>query len=397
MDGIDRFDAAFFGISPARGGGDGPPAAILLELTWEALEDGAQVPERLAGSDCAVFVGISGTDYANSRIDDRGATSAYMMTGGTLSIAANRISYVFDLHGPSMAVDTACSSSLVALHQACESIWRGEASSALAGGIHILLTPYNFVGFSKAAMLSPTGRCRAFDASGDGYVRAEGGAVLYLKALSQARRDLDPIHAVIVGTAVNSDGRTNGLSMPSAEAQASLLRGAYSLTGISPEELVYVEAHGTGTAVGDPLEAAAIGNSLGKCRNGRALPIGSVKTNVGHLEPASGMAGLLKGVLALEHRAIPASLHFDTPNPNIPFEELNLLVVSEYTELPANGAPLVIGVNAFGFGGTNAHVVLREHPRRERKVKAPSKRTLVPLPALGSQPGGARGARGQVS
>ena len=378
LDDIDRFDAAFFGIAPREAAEMDPQQRLLLELTWEALEDGAQVPERLAGSDCSVHIGISSTDYANSRIDDPGSGDAYAMTGGTLSIAANRISYVFDLHGPSMAVDTACSSSLVALHQACQGIWRGESTLALAGGVNILMTPFSFIGFSKASMLSPTGRCRAFDAEGDGYVRAEGGAVVFLKSLARARRDGDPIHALILGSAVNSDGRTRGLSMPNPDAQERLLESAYADAGVDPRELAYVEAHGTGTAAGDPQEARAIGRVLARGRSaGNPLPIGSVKTNVGHLEPASGMAGLLKAVLSLRHRAIPASLHFRTPNPDIPFDDLNIRVTSEYSELSPDCAPAVLGVNSFGFGGTNAHVVLREHcPPAPRARSARGRRTL---------------------
>ena len=380
LDDIDRFDAAFFGISPREASEVDPQQRLLLELAWEALEDGAQVPERLAGSDCAVYVGISSTDYANSRIDDPGSGNAYAMTGGTLSIAANRISYVFDLHGPSMAVDTACSSSLVALHQACLGIWRGESATALVGGVNILMSPFNFIGFSKASMLSPSGRCRAFDAAADGYVRSEGGAVVFLKPLSQARRDGDPVHALILGSAVNSDGRTRGLSMPNADAQAELLASAYADAGVDLRDLAYVEAHGTGTAAGDPQEAGAIGTVLARGRGaGNPLPIGSVKTNLGHLEPASGMAGLLKTVLALKHRAIPASLHFRTPNPDIPFDELNLRVVSGYTELPEDAAPAVCGVNSFGFGGTNAHVVLKEHRAPAPRAKAADRRGPLPL------------------
>ena len=380
LDDIDRFDAAFFGISPREAAEMDPQQRLLLELTWEALEDGAQVPRRLAGSDCAVYIGISSTDYANSRIDDPGSGGAYAMTGGTLSIAANRISYVFDLHGPSMAVDTACSSSLVALHQACLGIWRGESASALAGGVNILMTPFNFIGFSKASMLSPTGRCRAFDAAGDGYVRGEGGAVVFLKPLAQARRDGDPIHALILGSAVNSDGRTRGLSMPNPDAQEALLASAYADAGVDPRELAYVEAHGTGTAAGDPQEARAIGRVLARGRSASdPLPIGSVKTNLGHLEPASGMAGLLKAVLTLRHRAIPASLHFRTPNPDIPFADLNIKVASEHAALPPNGAPAILGVNSFGFGGTNAHVVLKEHRAPAPRPGAGRRQGTMPL------------------
>ena len=388
LDDIDRFDAAFFGISPREAAEMDPQQRLLLELAWEALENGAQIPERLAGSDCAVYVGISSTDYANSRIDDPGSGGAYAMTGGTLSIAANRISYVFDLHGPSMAVDTACSSSLVALHQACLGIWRGESATALAGGVNILMTPFSFIGFSKASMLSPTGRCRAFDAAGDGYVRAEGGAVVFLKSLSRARRDGDPVHALILGSAVNSDGRTRGLSMPNPDAQEELLASAYADAGVDPKELVYVEAHGTGTAAGDPQEARAIGRVLARGRGaGDPLPIGSVKTNLGHLEPASGMAGLLKAVLVLRHRAVPASLHFRTPNPDIPFEELNIRVATEHAELPADGVPATLGVNSFGFGGTNAHIVLREYCATAPPVRRSRRGATFPLVLSARTPG----------
>ena len=366
LDDIDRFDAAFFGISPREASEVDPQQRLLLELTWEALEDGAQVPERLAGSDCAVYVGISSTDYANSRIDDPGSGNAHAMTGGTLSIAANRISYVFDLHGPSMAVDTACSSSLVALHQACLGIWRGESATALVGGVNILMSPFNFIGFSKASMLSPSGRCRAFDAAADGYVRSEGGAVVFLKPLSQARRDGDPVHALILGSAVNSDGRTRGLSMPNADAQAELLASAYADAGVDLRDLTYVEAHGTGTAAGDPQEAGAIGTVLARGRGaGNPLPIGSVKTNLGHLEPASGMAGLLKTVLALKHRAIPASLHFRTPEPRHPLRRVE----------PPGGVRVHRAGGRRGAGGVRRQLLrLRRHQRPRGAEGAPGAR-----------------------
>jgi acyl transferase domain-containing protein len=355
---IDKFDAGFFGISPREARRIDPQQRLLLELTWEALESAGIVPETLAGSQSGVFVGISLSDYAAMQRDEPNQVDPYVMSGSAISNAANRISYVFDLHGPSFAVDTACSSSLVAVHEACVSLWRGESSLAIAAGVNALLSPSAGVGFSKARMLSPTGRCRPFDAAGDGYVRSEGGAVVILQPLAQALAENNPVFAVIVGSGVNSDGRTKGLAMPNQTAQEALLRRVYRDAEIDPGEIAYIEAHGTGTSVGDPIECGALGNVLGVSRRlGDHCRIGSVKSNIGHLEPASGIAGLLKVVLALRHHAIPRTLHFMNPNPQIPFEELNLSVVSKYTELPLGR--LTMGVNSFGFGGTNAHVVLR--------------------------------------
>jgi acyl transferase domain-containing protein/NADPH:quinone reductase-like Zn-dependent oxidoreductase/acyl carrier protein len=354
---IDKFDAGFFGISPREARRIDPQQRLLLELAWEALESAGIVPQRIAGSRTGVFVGVSLSDYAALQRDEPNQVDPYVMSGSAISNAANRISYVFDLHGPSFAVDTACSSSLVAVHEACVSLSRGESSLAIAAGVNALLSPSAAVGFSKARMLSPTGRCRPFDAAGDGYVRSEGGAVAILQPLAEAIAENNPIYAVIVGSGVNSDGRTKGLAMPNQAAQEALLRQVYRDAGINPGEITYVEAHGTGTSVGDPIECAALGSVLGVSRApGDPCRIGSVKSNIGHLEPASGIAGLLKVVLALRHRAVPPTLHFMNPNPQIPFEELNLSVVSEYTELPPGR--LTMGVNSFGFGGTNAHVVL---------------------------------------
>jgi acyl transferase domain-containing protein/acyl carrier protein len=356
---IDKFDAAFFGISPREARRIDPQQRLLLELTWDALESAGIGPQRIAGSQTGVFVGISLSDYAALQRDEPNQVDPYVMSGSAISNAANRISYVFDLHGPSFAVDTACSSSLVAVHQACVSLRRGETSLAIVAGVNALLSPSAAVGFSKARMLSPTGRCRPFDAAGDGYVRSEGGAVAILQPLAEAIAENNPIHAVIVGSGVNSDGRTKGLAMPNQAAQEALLRQVYGDAGIDLREITYVEAHGTGTSVGDPIECAALGGVLGVSRApGDPCRIGSVKSNIGHLEPASGIAGLLKVVLAIRHRAVPRTLHFINPNPQIPFEELNLSVVSEYTELPPGR--LTMGVNSFGFGGTNAHVVLRD-------------------------------------
>lgn len=381
LDRIREFDAQFFGISPREAEQMDPQQRMLLELTWESLENAAVNPESLEGSDCAVYVGIASNDYVQRRMDDFSSADAYSMTGSTASIASNRISYIFDLNGPSISVDTACSSSLVALHQACNSIWKGESSQAIVGGVNMLLHPFGFVGFSKASMLSPTGRCKAFDASGDGYVRSEGCAVFYLKPLEQAEKDGDRIHAVIVNSGVNSDGRTNGITMPSINGQSALLKSVYDEAGIDVNEIDYIEAHGTGTAVGDPIETGAIGETLAKLRSHKhVLPIGSVKTNVGHMETASGMAGLIKAVLCLKHRAVPANLHFDTPNPNIDFDGLNIQVVDEHMEFPESEKPLIMGINSFGFGGTNAHVIIEEYREpRSRDVEVPEDIDLPPL------------------
>lgn len=371
---IDGFDAAFFGISPREAAWLDPQQRLLLELAWEAMENSGYPPSSLGGSQCAVYVGISGLDYGIRVLDDLSSMTPHFMTGNTLSMAANRLSYVFDLRGPSLAVDTACSSSMVALHHACNSLRLGEAQTALVGGVNLFLHPYPFIGFTKASMLSGKGRCRAFDASGDGYVRAEGGAMLLLKPLDMAIADGDDIQAVILATGTNADGsRKTGITIPSSEGQADVMRSVLRRSGISPHDVVYIEAHGTGTAVGDPIETAAIGAVYGSCRAaGQPLPIGSVKTNLGHLEPASGMAGLVKTVLALKNRAIPASLHLVTPNPNIDFAGLNLEVVTNYRRLEEpDHRPLVAGVNSTGFGGANAHVLLQEYrPRQDAARRA---------------------------
>ncbi|NIE66113.1 type I polyketide synthase [Burkholderia sp. Ax-1719] len=364
LDDVAGFDAAFFGISPREATQMDPQQRLLLELTWEAFEDAGVRPEALRGSDCAVYVGVASTDYGNRNMDDLSTVDPYSATGNTLSIASNRISWVYDLRGPSMSIDTACSSSLVALHQAVKALQTGDASMALAGGVNLLLHPYGFVGFSKASMLSPRGRCRAFDATGDGYVRAEGGAVVVLKTLERALADGDTIHAVIAGSGVNSDGFTQGgISVPGTPTQAALLREVYARAQIDPRTVDYLEAHGTGTAVGDPIETRALADVVGAGRDADSpLLIGSVKTNIGHLETGSGMAGLLKAVLCLKHRAVPRSLHFEKPNPNIDFAGGHLRVVERMTPIGAHGRDLVVGVNSFGFGGTNAHVVLTQAP-----------------------------------
>jgi acyl transferase domain-containing protein/NADPH:quinone reductase-like Zn-dependent oxidoreductase/NADP-dependent 3-hydroxy acid dehydrogenase YdfG/acyl carrier protein len=356
LDDVWGFDPTLFGISPREAEQTDPQQRLLLELTWEALENGGIRPSSIAGSEVGVFVGGSSTDYANSRYGDPAGTDSHFATGNALSILANRISYVFDLQGPSVTVDTACSSSLVALHQAVEALNAGRIDTAIVGGVNVLASPFSFISFSQASMLSPTGLCRAFSAKADGYVRAEGGAVVILRKAAQARVDRNPIHGTILASDVNSDGRTNGISLPSGDAQERLLERIYRRAGIDPQRLAFVEAHGTGTAVGDPTEAGAVGRILGQARSD-CLPIGSIKTNIGHLEPASGLAGMMKALLALNHGMLPRSLHFDEPNPRIDFDRLNLSVCVQSLPLP-DAAKQCAGINSFGFGGTNAHVVV---------------------------------------
>src|SRR5438477_2794037 len=342
IDGIDQFDPQFFGISPREAPCVDPQQRLLLETAWEAIEDAGLVLDLERGTDLGVFVGISHNDYQGiqSNAFDHSGITPHTATGSAHSIAANRISYCLNLHGPSVAMDTACSSALTAVHLACEHIWAGRGDAALAGGVTVMITPGGFIGFSQAAMLSPEGRCAAFDASASGFVRGEGAGMVLLKRLSQAIADGDPIQGVIVGTALNQDGHTNGISLPSAEAQARLVRDACRDAGVSPEKIGFVEAHGTGTAVGDPIEAHALAEALCADRPADApLAIGSVKTNLGHLETAAGVAGLVKAVLVLKHRQIPASLHFETPSTHIDFAKLKLRVPTALEPLPESDRP----------------------------------------------------------
>ncbi|MEU6918018.1 SDR family NAD(P)-dependent oxidoreductase [Streptomyces olindensis] len=361
LDDIASFDAAYFGISPKEAAHLDPQQRLLLEMAAEALDDAALPAEALAGSDTCVYVGVSDPAYGTvlSMLEDH--TSPHTMPGATLSIAANRLSYAFDLRGPSMAVDTACSSSLVALDRACRTLREGTSRVALAGGVNVLMNPFSFAGFSYAGMLSRRGRCAAFSAEADGFVRAEGGAVLVLKRLADAVADGDRIHAVLAGTGSNCDGRTTGMTLPSSQGQEALLRAVCEEAGIGPDDLVYFEAHGTGTPVGDPAEAQAVGRALGTRRGAGPLPIGSVKSNLGHLEPAAGMAGLLKAILVLRHRTAPASLHALPLNPAIDFDALGLAPTVTPVELPRT-ARAAVGVNSFGFGGANAHAVVVPPP-----------------------------------
>jgi acyl transferase domain-containing protein len=372
IDAIDQFDPQFFGISPREAPYVDPQQRLLLETAWEAIEDGGLVLDFEKGTNIGVFAGVSHTDYQAIQGSpwDRSEVSPHTATGSAHSIAANRISYSFNLHGPSMSVDTACSSALTAVHLACQSIRAGSCDAALAGGVTVMITPEGFIGFSQASMLSTDGKCKAFDASADGFVRGEGAGMVLLKTLSKAIEDGDRIHGVILGTAINQDGHTNGISLPSPDAQNLVVREACKDAGVDPLRVSYVEAHGTGTAVGDPIEANALAQALCENRPENApLIVGSIKANIGHLETAAGIAGLVKCVLMLKHREIPANLHFDTPNPNIDFKGLRLRVPKSLERFPDSRDPIIMGVNSFGFGGANAHAVLTEAPQAARTIE----------------------------
>ncbi|MEX2631549.1 MAG: amino acid adenylation domain-containing protein [Tistlia sp.] len=376
LDGVEQFDAGFFGIAPREADAMDPQQRLLLEVAWEALESAGLTRERLAGSATGVFVGISTFDYSRIQPPGPDAVDAYAGTGNALSIAANRLSYLLDLRGPSVAVDTACSSSLVALHLARQSLLSGECERAVVAGVNLLLAPELMVAFSAARMLSADGRCKAFDARADGYVRGEGCGVLVLERLEDARAAGDPVRALLCGSAVNQDGRSNGLTAPNGPAQVAVIRAALDSAGATPAALGYVEAHGTGTRLGDPIEALALAEAL-EGRVGASLPIGSVKSNIGHLEAAAGVAGVIKTVLALERGRLPASLNYSAPNPDIPFAEIGLRVLAEAEDWPEDRS--LAGVSGFGFGGTNAHVLLAPPPSRpaERPALAPAERLLV--------------------
>jgi acyl transferase domain-containing protein len=390
LEGVDRFDPRFFRISDREATYMDPQQRLLAEVAWEALEDAGQPPKRLAGTRTGVFIGISGNDYALGRLIGSGRDDAYVASGNALSIAANRVSYLFDFQGPSLAVDTACSSSLVAVHLACRSLANGESTLALAGGVNLLLSPAPTVNCSKAGFMSPDGRCHTFDVRANGYVRGEGVGLVVLKPLSRALADNDPIYAIIRGSAVNQDGRSNGLTSPNGQAQEAVLRAAYAQADINPAEVQYIEAHGTGTILGDPIEARALGTVLGPARPAdRPCALGSVKTNIGHLEAAAGVAGLIKVALALKHCQLPPSLHFREPNPYIPFAELPLRVqqtLAPWPDSPDGGGTAIAGVSSFGFGGTNAHVVLEGPPSRPLdQLPELDQPGLLPLSARSSQ------------
>jgi acyl transferase domain-containing protein/SAM-dependent methyltransferase/aryl carrier-like protein len=393
---VARFDARFFGISPREAASMDPQQRLLLEVAWEALEDAAVVPSRVERGAGGVFVGISNSDYAHlhTRSGDQTRIDTYEGTGNAFSFASGRLSYVLGWHGPSVSVDTACSSSLVAVHLAGQSLRAGECDVALAGGVNLILSPDSFIRACKNGMLAPDGRCKTFDAAADGYARGEGCGVVVLKRLSAALAAGDRILAVVRGSAVNQDGRTGGLTVPNGTAQQALLRRALASADVAPEAIGYLEAHGTGTALGDPIEVNALAAVLGHGRGpGRRLLMGSVKTNIGHLESAAGIAGLIKTVLALRHREIPPHLHYRTPSPHIAWDTLPIEVA--VTRRPWPEGLRLAGVSSFGFSGTNAHVIVAEAPdpapaiaaARPAHVLTLSARTEAALDALADRYG----------
>ncbi|WP_328432906.1 type I polyketide synthase [Streptomyces sp. NBC_00425] len=380
LDRVDGFDARFFGISPREATAMDPQQRLVLELAWEALENAGTVPDRLRGSRAGVFVGAMADDYA-TLVRQAGveAVGTFTSTGLARSVIANRVSYLLGLTGPSLTVDSGQSSALVAVHQACQALARGDVEWALAGGVNLILAPESQVTVSKFGGMSPQGRAYVFDERAEGYVRGEGGGLVVLKRLSDAVADGDDVVCVIAGGAVTNDGGGAGLTVPSAAGQEEVLRLAYADAGVSPTAVGYVELHGTGTRAGDPVEARALGAVLGRAEGrGEPLRVGSAKTNVGHLEGAAGIVGLIKAALAVRHRLIPASLHFRSPAAGIDLQELNLRVQTQTEPWPQHDdAAPVAGVSSFGMGGTNCHLVLTAGPER------PPAETALEDPAVG--------------
>jgi epothilone polyketide synthase D len=360
---IDTFDPQFFGLSPRETFSLDPQQRLLLEVSWRALENAGCPPERLAGSWTGVFVGMTTNDYARLllRDNDLAQINSYFATGNSFNAAAGRLAYVFGLQGPCMAIDTACSSSLVAVHLAVQSLRSGESDVALAGGVSLILSPETTISLAQGRMLAPDGRCKAFDASANGFVRSEGCGVVVLKRLTDAQRDRDQVLAVILGSAVNQDGASSGFTVPNGQSQQALIRCALRNARLQPADVQYVETHGTGTSLGDPIEIGALGTVMGEGRpTAQPLLVGSVKSNIGHMEPAAGIGGLIKVILALQHGQIPAHLHFKKPNPFIPWDQLPVKVVGQLTPWPAAAARRVAAVSSFSFSGTNAQVVVAQ-------------------------------------
>ncbi len=385
-EGIKNFDPLFFGVSPVEAEDLDPQISLLLEVAYEALEDSGMTMEDLKGSKTGVFVGGFTVDnyITKASHDNRHLATSHTSLGAPLTMLSNRISYCFDLKGPSITIDTACSSSLVATHYACQSIWNGESDMAMVGGVNAMLIPQTFVLMSQGKFLSKHGRCKTFDSDAGGYVRGEGAGIVMLKSYKQAVKDGDRIYALIDGTGVNQDGQTNGITVPNRDSQVALMKQVYSNSGVDVKDIHYVEAHGTGTPVGDPLEFGAINEVMSENRNPEdKLFVGSVKSNIGHLEAGAGVAGLIKTALCLHKNQVPANLHFNTPNPELNYENSVLKVPTSLEQLP-EGKESYASINSFGFGGTNAHVLLKQATNEVKVEKAKIKRKnsfLFPITA----------------
>ncbi len=394
LDGIDQFDNAFFRVSAREARSMDPQQRLFLEVAWEALEDAGLSADSLRGGKTGLFVGMNTTDYQELVTRHADNVDLYYGTGNSFSGTAGRLSYFLDVRGPSLAVDTACSSSLVAVHLACQSLRTGECGVALAGGSNVMVTPTVYLAMSAAGALAPDGRCKTFAAAADGYGRGEGAGTVVLKTLSRALADGDRVYAVIKGSAVNHNGASGGLTVPSAEAQEEVIKAAMAQGGVANEAVDYVEAHGTGTSLGDAVELAALDRALGAGRPGNPLLVGSVKTNIGHLEAAAGVAGLIKTVLALRHGEIPAHLHFEEPTGQVAWDKIAVKVAGQRTPWPESpgGRPRVAGVSAFGFTGTNSHVVLTGPPASEPPESPPTRQRAFALAVSGASEPALHGA-----
>lgn len=381
IDSVDTFDAAFFRITPREAIRLDPQQRLLLEVVWEAVEASGQNVEHLASSRTGVFLGMCNTDYQHL-VRQSPPYDIYSGLGGMLSTAAGRIAYTFDFQGPCVTLDTACSSSLTAIHLACQSLRNGEADMAVAGGVNLLLSPTSMLMAGELQALSPEGRCKTFDAGANGFVRGEGCGIIVLKRLADAERDGDPILAVVLASVMNQDGRSTGLTAPNVLSQQAMLRRALEMARLSPEDIGYIETHGTGTSLGDPIEFEALREVLGKPRKDDSPCIlGAVKTNLGHLEGAAGVAGVIKTVLCLQNEAIPKNLHFKRINPRMSLEGTPFVIPTRTTPWKSNGKPRRAGVSSFGISGSNAHIILEEAPRREEKPKTEASSWLLPLSA----------------
>ncbi|MEL7039114.1 MAG: type I polyketide synthase, partial [Cyanobacteria bacterium J06592_8] len=377
---LAEFDADFFGIAPREAVSLDPQHRLLLEVSWEALENAGIILEKLSEKQTGVFIGISSSDYSQQLLTRNiSEIDAYLATGNSHSTAAGRLSYLLGFTGPSLAVDTACSSSLVSLHLACQSLRNQDCNLALAGGVNRIISPEFSINFSKARMLAPDGRCKTFDAAANGFVRSEGCGIIILKRLSDAIANRDNILAVIRGSAINQDGRSSGLTVPNGPSQQAVIRQALENSKIHPNQISYIEAHGTGTSLGDPIEIGALGAVFGNTHTSeKPLIVGSVKTNIGHLEAAAGIAGIVKVVLALQQQEIPSHLHFKTPNPYINWEEFSLTIPTQSMPWSSGEKPRLAGISSFGFSGTNAHIILEEAPftNLTNSIKASEDRPL---------------------